>query len=443
MKKLSLVLLAAFSLCLEAQNPVVLNTAGNFAVLGASTVTNTGNTLVNGNVGTFAGTAVTGFPPGVVTGGTIHAGDAVAGQAQGDLTNAYNDAAGRGCGTTLSADIGGAILLPGVYCTAAASGPASAVGITGILTLNGNGNPNAVFIFQIGSTLNTAAENSMIRLIGGAQASNVFWQVGSSATLGTHTSMSGNIMAQASVTLTTGAVLNGRALARTGAVTLDTNSVSLPVPSGGSPTVTCSFPRGTVGQAYSSSLVGSGGTPPYAFSIFGSLPTGLTLNALTGAITGTPTTGGAFSDTSRVVDSLGNAGTSSCGITIAPATTGGLAVTCAANSGQAGQPYVSSLAAVGGTPPYTFSISAGSLPPGLTLDPATGTISGTPSAGSYSYTARVQDSTSASATSSCGPLVVASAAPQPTPGPSTLVLLAIALACIAVYGWRVRLLRSH
>jgi len=117
-------------------------------------------------------------------------------------------------------------------------------------------------------------------------------------------------------------------------------------------------------------------------------------------------------------------------------------VTCAANSGQAGQPYVSSLVAVGGTPPYTFSISAGSLPPGLTLDPATGSISGTPSAGSYSYTARVTDSTSATATSSCGPLIVGAAAPQPTPGPPTLILLAIALACLAVYGWRGRLLRS-
>ena len=148
MKKLSLILLAAFSLCLEAQNPnpVVLNTAGSFAVLASSTVTNTGNTLVNGNVGSFSCTAVTGFPPGVVTGGTIHAGDAVAGQAQGDLTTAYGDAAGRGCGTTLTAaDIGGATLLPGVYCTAAASGPMSALGITGILTLNGNGNPNAVW----------------------------------------------------------------------------------------------------------------------------------------------------------------------------------------------------------------------------------------------------------------------------------------------------------
>src|ERR1700684_1416010 len=112
--------------------------------------------------------------------------------------------------------------------------------------------------------------------------------------------MSGNIMAQASITLTTGAVLNGRALARTGAVTLDTNSVAVPAASGTmNPSVTCSFPRGTVGQAYSSSLVASGGTPPYGYSIIsGSLPTGLALNALTGAITGTPTTGGAFSDMS-------------------------------------------------------------------------------------------------------------------------------------------------
>ena len=146
MNKLSLILLAAFSLCLKAQNPnpVVLNSAGNFAVLAYSTVTNTGNTTVNGNIGTFTGTAVTGFPPGIVTGGIIHAGDGVAAQGQADLTPAYNDAAGRGCGTVMSADIGGATLLPGVYCTASLSGASSSLGITGILTLNGNGNPNAV-----------------------------------------------------------------------------------------------------------------------------------------------------------------------------------------------------------------------------------------------------------------------------------------------------------
>jgi hypothetical protein len=405
-------LLLMFTLCMKAQTPVPLGTAGSFAVLAGSTVTSTGNTVVNGNLGVSPGSAVTGFGPGIVINGATYIGvGSLAGTAQGDLTAAYNNAAGRACpGPVLPGDIGGTTLLPGVYCNS------SSVGITGTVTLNGNGNPNAVFIFQIGSTLTTAATNSNVNLIGGAQASNVFWQVGTSATLGTSTIFNGTIMAQASVTVNTGAVLNGRALARTGAVTLAGNAVTVP-PVGGAvtPTVTCSFPSGKVGVAYASSLVGTGGTPPYTYSITaGSLPAGLTLNSSTGAITGTPTTAGAFSDTSGVLDSLSASSTSSCGITIAPASASSLSVTCASNSGQVGRPYVSSLVAVGGTAPYTYSISAGSLPPGLTLSSSTGVISGTPTAsGSFSYTARVVDSLSASATSSCGPFISAPA-PPPT-----------------------------
>ena len=214
MKRLSAILVyLTLSVCLKAQTPVTLGTSGNFTVLAGSTVTNTGNTVVVGNVGVFPGTAVTGFPPGIVTGGVQHAGDAVAGTAQGYLTAAYADAAGRALNGAISGDIGGTTFLPGVYRSS------SSLGITGTVTLNGNGNPNAVFIFQIASTLITAAGNSVVNLIGGAQASNVFWQVGSSATLGTNTIFNGTILAQASITLTTGAVLNGRALARTGAVT--------------------------------------------------------------------------------------------------------------------------------------------------------------------------------------------------------------------------------
>src|ERR1019366_6012225 len=149
-------LLLMFSLCLKAQSPVVLGTAGNFAVLAGSTVTNTGNTVVNGNLGVSPGTAVTGFGPGIVL-GTINAGNAAAATAQNDLTAAYVDAAGRSCpGPALPGDIGGTTILPGVYCNA------TSVGITGTVTLNGNGNQNAVFIFQIGSTLTTAATNSNV-----------------------------------------------------------------------------------------------------------------------------------------------------------------------------------------------------------------------------------------------------------------------------------------
>jgi len=297
------------------QLPVNLGSATSFGVLAGSTVTSTGATVVNGNLGISPGSALTGFPPGIVTGGSIYLANAVAAQAESDLTAAYIDAAGRPCpGPPLPGDIGGTTILPGVYCNA------SSVGITGTVTLDGNGDPNAVFIFQIGSTLTTAAGNSMVKLIGGAVASNVFWQVGSSATLGTYTSFSGTIMAQASITANSGAALNGRALARIGATTLANNAIATPAAPGAGPSVTCAFPSGQVGVAYSSALVATGGTPPYSYSISaGSLPAGLTLNPSTGAVTGTPTTVGSSNYTAMVIDAASASATSSCGpLIIAP-----------------------------------------------------------------------------------------------------------------------------
>jgi hypothetical protein len=197
-----------------------LGTAASFAVLGGSTVTNTGPTIVTGNLGVSPGIAITGFPPGIVVGGTIHAGDAVGLQAQTDVTTAYNDLAGQLCNTNLTGqDLGGLTLTPGVYCFS------SSAQLTGILTLDGQGDPNAVFVFQIGSTLTTASASSVL-LINGASACNVFWQVGSSATLGTGTAFGGNMLALASITLNTSASLFGRALARNGAVTMDSNTIS-------------------------------------------------------------------------------------------------------------------------------------------------------------------------------------------------------------------------
>jgi hypothetical protein len=200
-----------------AEAPVNLGTAANFGVLAGTTVTNTGPTVVNGDVGVSPGSAVTGFPPGAVS-GTIHAADAVSAQAQSDLTTAYTDAATRGPATLVSGDLGGQTVTPGVYQSA------SSLGVTGTLTLDGQGDPNAVFIIQMGSTLTTAS-NSAVRLINRAQAANVFWQVGSSATLGTNSTFSGNILALTSITVTTGVKIFGRALARNGAVTLDTNII--------------------------------------------------------------------------------------------------------------------------------------------------------------------------------------------------------------------------
>jgi type VI secretion system secreted protein VgrG len=199
---------------------VDLGTAQSFAVLAGSTVTNTGASNLFGNLGVWPGTAITGFPPGIVLGGTTHAGDATAMQAQSDLTTAYNSAASAPCGTVLTGqDLGGLTLTPGAYCFA------SSAQLTGTLTLNGQGDPNAVFLFQIGSTL-TTAESSSVIFVNSGQGNRVFWKVGSSATLGTTTAFAGNILALTSITLNTGANIQcGRALALNGAVTMDTNGV--------------------------------------------------------------------------------------------------------------------------------------------------------------------------------------------------------------------------
>ncbi len=201
-----------------------LGAAASFAVLGGSTVTNTGSTVVTGDLGVSPGTAVTGFGPGTVS-GTIYSGaGSAAGSAQTANAAAYNNLVAQTCETNLTGTVlgaGVATLTPGVYCFDAAAQ------LTGTLTLDGQGNPNAVFIFKIGSTLTTASSSSIV-LINGARPCNVFFQVGSSATLGTGTAFRGNILALTSITLNTGASLNGRALAQNGAVTLDTNSISAP-----------------------------------------------------------------------------------------------------------------------------------------------------------------------------------------------------------------------
>jgi hypothetical protein len=200
---------------------VPLGTACLFGILAATpSVANSGPTAVTGDVGIWPASSITGFPPGTLT-GTEYAGDATAQTAQGDLTTAYNYAAAAAGGAILTADIGGQTLAPGVYKTTSAQ---PSLGITGTLTLSGNG----VYIFQIVSTLTTAANNSDVVLSGGALPQNVFWQVGSSATLGTTTTFAGIIMAQASISLDTGATLNGSALARTGSVTLLSNPVNVP-----------------------------------------------------------------------------------------------------------------------------------------------------------------------------------------------------------------------
>src|SRR5579864_213410 len=220
MKKLLLVICSLSMASLSwAQSAPPLGPARNFAVLGASTVTNTGPTVITGDLGVSPGKAVTGFPPGTLTGGTIHAGDATATAAQAAAHTAFRSLVAEHCGTnltgkTLGASPGAVTLSPGVYCFN------SSAQLTGTLTLNGNG----VYVFKIASTLTTASKSSVV-LDNGATAGSVFWQVGSSATLGTNTSFEGSILANTSDTVTTGASVTGRVIALTGAVTLSGNQI--------------------------------------------------------------------------------------------------------------------------------------------------------------------------------------------------------------------------
>jgi hypothetical protein len=219
MKRLVLVYILSVGSLASAQSAPPLGSAQSFAVLGASTVTNTGPAIITGDLGVSPGKAVTGFPPGSVTGGTVHAGDATATAAQAAAHTAYAALVAEPCGTNLTGKIlgtspGAVTLSPGVYCFD------SSAQLTGTVTLNGGG----VYVFKIGTTLTTASNSSVI-LAKGATAGNVFWQVGSSATLGTKTALEGNILANISDTITTGASVTGRVFALTGAVTLSGNRI--------------------------------------------------------------------------------------------------------------------------------------------------------------------------------------------------------------------------
>ena len=199
-----------------------LGRAGSFAVLGGSTVTNTGGTSITGDLGVSSpGVSITGFPPGTMARGAQHVGDPAANQAQADAQSAYAVLAGKACNTALTGqDLGGKSLAPGVYCFT------SSAQLTGRLVLDGQGKSGGVWVFQIASTLTTATNSSVVMTKSG-RAGNVFWQVGSGATLGTGTSFAGNVLAYSSITMNTAANLSGRALARA-AVTMDSNNMRVP-----------------------------------------------------------------------------------------------------------------------------------------------------------------------------------------------------------------------
>lgn len=241
-----------------------LGTARSFAVLAGTTVTNTGPSRLSGNLGLSPGSSVTGFPPGQVRNGTQHVGDAVAQDAQSDLTAAYLKAANAPTDQDLTGtDLGGLTLTPGVY------EDTSSMQLTGSVTLDAQGDPKAIFIFKAGSTLTSASAASVV-LTNGASPCNVFWQVTSSATLGSGTDFVGTVMALTSVTVQTGTDVSGRILARNGAVTLKTNNVALPgcarpAPSASptpSPTDTPSSPSTDVPSGTPSSPIVPDGNPP-------------------------------------------------------------------------------------------------------------------------------------------------------------------------------------
>jgi hypothetical protein len=211
---------AVIPLQTTVQTAVTLAGTSNFAILAGSAVTSTGATVITGDLGLSPGTSVGGFPPGTLN-GTLHINDAMANQAKTDLTSGYNDAVTRNATdiVTLSGNIGGLTLTPGLY----RSGSSLAIS-SGDLTFDAKGDANAVFIIQMASTF-TATSGRKVILAGGALASNIFWQVGSSATFGTTSVLKGTFLVKQSITFNTGATLYGRALTSIGGITMAANTI--------------------------------------------------------------------------------------------------------------------------------------------------------------------------------------------------------------------------
>src|SRR5665811_1067772 len=294
------IMLVVPAAAMAAQPPVELGTTSSFAVLAGSTITNTGPTTINGDaggdVGLYPGASFTGQSSVTLT-GTVHLADDAARVAKDDLVAAYNDAAGRTPVSRIPTELGGSTLLPGVYDSASGT-----FQITGTLTLDAQGDPNAVFIFKSASTLITAS-NSNVSLLNGARFCRIFWQVGSSATLGGNSHFVGHIFALTSITANTGATVQGQLLARNGAVTLDTNTITngicATVTTTSSTTSTTSpgstsSTTSTTGSTSSTTSTTSPGSTSSTTSTTGSSST----TSTTGSTSTTSTTGSTSSTTS-------------------------------------------------------------------------------------------------------------------------------------------------
>ncbi|MFF7753331.1 ice-binding family protein [Streptomyces sp. NPDC007971] len=287
---------------------VDLGRADSFAVLAGSATTNTGPSVITGDVGVSPGTSISGYGPPAVVNGTQHSADTVAQDAQTDLIAAYDDAAGQPSDGALPPDAGGLTLVPGVYTAS------STLGLTGTLTLDARGNPNAVWVFQIGSGLTTAS-SSRVSLINGASPCNVFWKIGSSATLGTSTAFVGNILAMTSITATTSATIEGRALARGGAVTLDTNTITRPQCAAGTTGATTAGTTGSTTAGTTGSTT-AGTTGSTTAGTTGSTTAGTT-GSTTAGTTGSTTAGTTGSTTAGTTGSTtaGTTGSTTAGTT--------------------------------------------------------------------------------------------------------------------------------
>ncbi len=214
-----------FSIDARPPGDVDLGTAGTYAILAGSEITNTGFTVITGDVGISPGSAITGFPPGVVMDGTVHSADAIAAQAKLDLTTAYNNASNHsGSPVTTTGDLGGRTITPGLYVS-----DTSLELLSGDLTLDAENDPSSVWVFQMATTFIVFSGRKII-LANGARSTNVFWQVGSSTVLGTYSEVAGNFLTATSISAQTGAIIDGRILTQTGAVTLDTNTIVRTIP---------------------------------------------------------------------------------------------------------------------------------------------------------------------------------------------------------------------